>query len=232
MRRGGNGRTGIGSRSRARLFGGLAVLLSATTLVTFAVSNAGASAPPPINVTGDHVVCNTVTGAMQFATPLVNGGTATTNAVTVKGRLDGCTDTDNPAVTLALSTFSATLTGSTNDCSALSNVNTFPSNVVTINWHTAPSTPKLTTSTSSVTLSELTGAEYGADWANYIELQSGTAFETAPLAVTGAFSGSDGGVASKVDIVTSLDDLHASEAACNGKGVKALNFAIGQVALG
>jgi hypothetical protein len=232
MGRGGLEVAKSGMRSRARILGGMAVVVLASGSFVFAVTTAGAASPAPIDVSGDHVVCNTVTGGIKFGVPLVNGGTATSNAISVKGKLDGCTDTDNPAVHLAGATFAGTLTGTTNDCNALSNVNAFPASPITVTWRTATGTPKLTSPKSSVAVSELSGLEYGADWASYVELQTGTRFETAPLGVTGAFSGGDAGAASSLDIVTSLDDVNASEFGCNGAGVKALNFAIGQIALG
>ena len=232
MGEGGTETAKSGMRPRARVLAGAAVVVLASSSFVFAVSNAGAAAPAPIDVSGDHVVCNTVTGGMKFSAPLVNGGTATSNAISVKGKLDGCTDTDNPAVHLAGATFGGTLTGTTNDCNALSNLNAFPANTITVKWRTASGAPKLTSPTSSVTVNELSGLEYVADWASYVELQTGTLFETAALGVTGAFSGADAGAASSLDIVTSLDDVHASEFGCNGSGVKTLNFAIGQLLLG
>jgi len=232
MGKGGTERAKSGPWSRVRICAGAAVVVLASGSFVFAVTNAGAAGPPPIDVSGDHVVCNTVTGGMTFSAPLVNGGTATSNSISVKGKLDGCTDTNNATVQLAGATFAGTLSGTTNDCNALSNLNAFPANALTVKWRTPTGAPKLTSKTSTITLNELSGLEYGADWATYVELQAGTLFETAPLGVTGAFSGADAGAGSSLDIVTSLDDVHASEFGCNGAGVKTLNFAIGQITLG
>jgi hypothetical protein len=66
-----------------------------------------AAAPPPVDVTADHLSCDTVTGSIKFPNALLIQGSpgVTSNQPTVSVALDGCSDSDNGGVIISATKF-------------------------------------------------------------------------------------------------------------------------------
>jgi len=68
---------------------GTAVVLVASTLGM----GSATAGPPKIDVSGATIACDTVVGTVGFKPALSATGTATSDAITIKGTIDGCTVT-------------------------------------------------------------------------------------------------------------------------------------------
>jgi hypothetical protein len=88
-----------------------------------AAANGSTVKPNPVTsyaVGNDHVVCNTLTGTLAFATALkIPGDTSAPETSTIKGTVNGCTDSDNANVGLFSGTITATINSTGTDCTAL-----------------------------------------------------------------------------------------------------------------
>jgi hypothetical protein len=157
-------------------------------------------APP---ITGTGTVSCKATGKLIFATPLVNGGTASNVPVTVRANLVGCTGTlDGATVSMGKATGTATL--ATNDCSSLSAVGPFD---VTVKWKTTGHSPHLDNSTVSLSAT--------------LDTSSGQAvIDATGSATAGSFTGD---AAAAHAVVTK--SLTALGNACAGKGLRSVSFA-------
>jgi hypothetical protein len=133
--------------------------------VTGVTGEPASASSPPINGTGAVNGCgynHAVVAKMKFNPPLVNGGTATSETIslTAKGSgpcLGGLTSGDG--VNVVGFKLVGTQTETTNNCSTLLPSTSTYSTVtetVTIKWKTAPHTPRLNPSTAIVRLGSTT----------------------------------------------------------------------------
>jgi hypothetical protein len=229
-----------------------AVLAAASALALVVGVAAPAGAVHPLITTtyavgNDHVVCNTVTGTLTFATALkLTGPTTGANTTTVKATVAGCTDTDKTAVKIftgsLLSTIQTTGGAACGGLLGLSN-NTNSSQFI---WKPATGqafSPTVLIGTaqkpvSNVTATQDVGTSFtvpvaNAPWSStYGMFELGVAYGTVAGTGTVDFTGGDGG-ASGWFAGTSNADLTAILTACGSTaGVKTLAFGIGAVALG
>jgi hypothetical protein len=184
-----------------------------------------AHAAGTVDASNSFIQCNTFTKAsIKLIPALVNGGTALTT-VKIKGALSGCVT--NAGVTSISGTVSGVLTGGTNDCINL--IGTIPSTgTLTVKWK---STPGLINPVSTVTVNfgSSEGGFFGFGPADYGRFDLGNP-PGAALAVSGSFTGGDGGATSTASVLTS-QDINAILAGCGGAGVKALDIGIGTITL-
>jgi hypothetical protein len=188
-----------------RRFQTLVLVAAITTFVGASafMSSAGAAAPP---VTGVGTVSCVLTGHLGFNPPLANGGTATTETVTVVGNLNGCSGTGDGAL-VAHGKATGAVILSTNDCSgvesALSAVTT------TVKWKTTTGSPKLASTTV-----DLTSGSATINSSNKLQL------DASGSATAGSFSGD---TASVTAVVT--QSLKSLAKACTNANLKAVSFA-------
>jgi len=191
-----------------------------------------AAAPPKVDVSNDSITCNSVVlASASLKPPLAFSGSASSVAIKVKGTLGGCVDNTNGAVIIDSGSFSGTLTGTSNNCTALLGTNP-ATGTLTFKWKANKATPILQTS-SVVTVTTITGGllapggAFGA--ANYAQFSLGTS------GVTGAFTGGDAGATSSNTNVTSEDAGAFNTMCTNGDGVKSgikvLHIGLGTVTL-
>jgi hypothetical protein len=211
-------------------------ILGAAVAMPFAllIPSSGAAAPP-VDVSNNTVTCNTINkGVIKAKPPLVTGGSVPT-VFSIAGKLAGCsTDASGVVINDFKSSFKGTISAPSNDCGALLGPSTATGQII-IKWNT---TPKITPSTSTIDISsgDLTTGVFSSGWGGaygYFGLgvnprPSGTA--GTPLAVSGAFTGGDGGASSTADAVTQ-EDIAVILGQCSANGVKALNIGIGQIQL-
>jgi hypothetical protein len=192
--------------------------------LVLALGSAATAAAPPVDASPDTVICNTVIGTVAIKPALVNGGTATSTLITVKGTLNGCSVTGPNPVTVLSGSFSGKLTGTTNNCTSLLGSATVAGSL-TVKWKTVE---KLLDAKSVVTPGTQTGGVFGpTSWgAGYGQFNLG-----APgTSVTGSFQGGNGGATSTAILVTG-EDLGATLAGCAGAGMKTFHIGIGQLKL-
>jgi hypothetical protein len=196
------------------------------------VAGLAQAAPLKVDVGNDSITCSTVVGAtVSISPPLSFAGAANRATIRVKGKLAGCVDTTNPSVLIASGSFSGTLTGETNNCSALSGTQPVHGTIV-YSWKADPTTPLLQTS-SVQTVNGITGQLFHPSpsdpafaGAAYGSFALGTA------SVTGAFTGGDGGVTSTSIAVTSEDiGLFNTLCAPPAAGIKTLHIGIAKLTL-
>jgi hypothetical protein len=186
------------------------------------------AADPPIDVSNATVTCNTINkGVIKIKPPLVNGGTAVP-VLSLAGKLAGCSTSEGNVIADFKSSIKGTLTGTSNDCGGLLDGSGI-TGTITVKWGGAL---KITPTTSTITVSggDVTNGVFSASWGGaYGQFQLGSPPGSA-LAVSGAFTGGDGGAASTAIAVTQ-EDLAVILGQCAGKGVKALNIGLGQLQL-
>jgi hypothetical protein len=217
--------------------GGLAVAAMAVAITT---SSVNAASPPPVDASHDHITCTTVYGSSKMFPALdLVGGQPTTSTFSLK--LDGCTDTDNPAVKIAGSSMKGTIGFSDNFITALQGIKTVTASF-TISWKVASGAPKLTSPTTTLTFTQLNGTSLalGGNFTDqYANLKVGNDLAHGPTVaptVTGSFAGTDSGATTTLDALGSLSvaALAGPTYIGNPKGLqlKALPIAIGQLHLG
>jgi hypothetical protein len=217
--------------------------MAMAVVVPFAfLASASGAAAPPIDVANDHVTCNTINkGVIKINPPLTPSGSGKAATVTVSGKLAGCSDSDNAGVTFPdfKSSFKGTIALS-NDSTCADLFAPIQSGTLNVKWI---ADQKLTPSSSVITLSpgSLTVGIFDAPWgAHYAAFAVGdTDFATPgspgdPVAVSGAFTGGDGGATSTVDVVSQEDFDNFIQSRCffNNEGLKTLNIGLGQLHLG
>jgi len=203
----------------------------AGAVTTFAVGN-------------DHATCNTLSGTIKFTSHLKNSGPTTGNQTTTATlALAGCFDDDKGTVKMFKGTTKAVL-HSTNgwNCAGLlgpTNSNG-TSDIVWVPAAGQAFTPKITVGTvqkmaSHVSFSQVSGGTFTVPAANnpwnasYGFFAIGAAYATAPLAVTGEFTGGDGGATSWFAGTTQQDIGNILTTCGSTAGVATLNFGIGAV---
>ena len=211
-------------RNKVLMIGAAAALLASSLGIAAGTASAG---PPPTNVANDHVTCNTIYGTVGFKPSLIIGGTATSDAISVKGVVDGCTDTDNPAVLFTASSFSGKLAGTSNNALSLLGPSAVTGSIK-ISWKLQKASVKITPTSSVVSPTTATGGtEAGVPG---LGANAYASFSLTGTTVTGAFTGSDGGAGSSTFAVTS-QDLGAFTVAA-ATGIKAINLGIGTITVG
>jgi hypothetical protein len=214
-------------------------VIGSATLATVAGltigTNAGhAVAVAPIDVTHDHVVCNTLVGELKFSPVMTTiGGDQET--VTVKAKVDGCTDTDNSNVKIGPSTLQGRIFGG-NNCSLLTGGSWPVTGSMSITWKSqhgsatliangGPAATKMIVAVYSATIdgSNSWGAGYPQE--QYFGGSNGNT-------VSGAFDGGEAGASTAI-LSTLGDDTNAMAEACNSsKGLKSVPLGIGHVSIG
>jgi hypothetical protein len=189
-------------------------IIAVIALVAIALGTRLATATPlpPIDATNDHVHCSSMIAGIQISPPFGAASPAVTKFA-IRGTLLGCTDTDNPAVTLLSGKVAGILT-STSPISvdALTGQTTPVTGTITITWKTAGASPKLVSSTTTLspTTLDTTGTlnpnEEGLPVFGGSSNDAFIAFTIgSPDAITsiGSFTGGDTGISSTIIAVTS-----------------------------
>jgi hypothetical protein len=213
----------------------IAKVATAASLLVAPLFAGAVHAQVPVDVSNASVTCNTLVKASLKASPaLVNGGTVPTT-IKVKGVLAGCSSPD-AAVGFPefKSKFSGAISLSSNDCSGLI-APSVSSASITVKWNMVP---KGAPNQSVITIDagDLTGGLLTPGWGGvYAYLGLGvnprpSGMPGTALAVSGAFTGGDGGVQSTADLV-SQEDVALVFQLCSTTGVKALDLGIGQLHL-
>lgn len=182
----------------ARRFLSLAATV-AVTLGVGVVAATGASAAAPVNAHGS-MHC-TVTGTVKFKPGLVNGGTASSVAASMKLKSTSCSGTAH--VTSLKGTLAATLTS--NNCIDLA-TKPFPASNTTVKYKSA-------TKYNASTIHYTTGAFTPTNPITFDEPGSGSS------SVAGSFVGQHPTIHLQLD-----QDVNALAAACAGKGLKKMSF--------
>jgi hypothetical protein len=188
---------------------------------------ATAHAAGTVDASNSVITCSTITkGVIQPKPALVTGGTAP-GTVKIKGSLSGCT-TNAPGVTSITGSFKGELSGGTNDCINLVGP-TANTGTIEIKWK---STPGLIISTSTVTVNSgsAVGGLFVLAPGAYGQFQLGNP-PGAALAVSGSFTGGNGGATSVANIITTQDAGAIATLCASTTGVKALNIGIGTITL-
>jgi len=221
-----------------RTFGIMAAVLAVATLVA---RSATAAPLPPIDAANDHVHCSSMNGAIQISPPFGADSPAVTKFA-IRGTLLGCTDTDNPAVTLLSGTVSGTLTTtSAIAVDALVGETTPVTGKIKITWRTPLASPKLVVPTTTLTPTALDTKSFLSPASEGLPV-----FEDGPsdvfialtigapqaIAASGSFTGGDAGIGSTIIAVTSLsDEALGVELETTGK-IPSLKLGIGAAQLG
>jgi hypothetical protein len=174
---------------------------------TAGVASAGGA---KVDVTHATVTCTTATGAAKFAPSLVFGGVQPENT-SIKLTLGGCT-TNAPGVTISGGKGAGVLHSATNNALALLGP-TAVTGQVNIKW---ASNVKLTSKTSTVTVTVITGGTSGS----YASL----AVSAGNASVSGDFAGSDSGATSTLYTETTQTVGTLNSEASSSKGIKSITL--------
>lgn len=147
---------------RIAAIGALAVIGSGTGVAFNHGSEA--AAPPPTAIGGHTVVCDTFFGAGKFTLPLDLNGLSLTDPTTlnVKGVLDGCIDQTDPAVVLAPSKVTMSITYADNFATALATPQVVTASA-TIGWKFAKTSVKTDSKATHMTWTAQPGATLNVD---------------------------------------------------------------------
>jgi hypothetical protein len=247
-------------KARKKFLAIVSTVALAAGISMIAAPVAHAAPVPPTNNANDTVECNDIIGKIKFAVPLVLGGT-TPNQVTISIKSTDCTSTGlglydigtNPGG-IAIKSMSAkgVLASANNDCLGLQGLSSGVSGDVTMKWSMKPQTPKVTNTSSTMTISESWGGEFNdggvtspatasGPWAHHNAwfavggtgsgrpLGSAESLTAAP-AVTGGFTGGDGG-ATTLFMGASVESTGTLFNACLGTGLKGMTFSVGYINL-
>jgi hypothetical protein len=190
----------------------------------------GGRALAQVDVSNSTVTCNSVLkGSLKFVPSFVNGGTATSVLVKVKGKLGGCFSSAPVTIPDGKSSFSGTLTLPSNDCATLLGPST-ATGTITAKWKAdQPITPS--TSTITISSGDLLLNIFTTPWGSaHSWIGLGAASGGGPLAVSGAFTGGTGGTSSSLD-AGPQQDIGMVLGQCALQGFKALNIGIGSLRL-
>ncbi len=221
----------------------LVVAVMTIVPLSLAVHPLSTSAALPIfENANESVHCDDFVGQVVFKTPLKRGGVTPGQAVWTATSND-CHDQNageydrfgNPAgVALKRAVVKGMFNYDSNDCNLLEagGDGTFLGGQLTVTWTTTPGTPALAQKTSTISYFKL-----GWNWdyfgfGQFLHLTLGDGLEPTP-AVTGAFTGGDGGALSQIN--ATISQSHGSllsSAACSTTGISRINFGIGYFRLG
>jgi hypothetical protein len=216
----------------------IALLSSAALFASVGFIGSGAHAGNPVaNVANDHVHCATSYGSIGIA-PALTASTNGTGVYKIKGTLAGCVDSDNPAVQLATSTFSGTLTGP-ESLGALAGA-TPVTGTIKISWKTTKTSDKLSSSSTTLTPNGfMAGTPLSPNAEGQPVFQAGDVYATFIIGTggantassTGAFSGGDSGHGTTLINVTSQDEGGALAGQLT-TGIKAVTLGLGAADFG
>jgi hypothetical protein len=223
-------------------------------------SPAGATAPPPIDVSNAVATCNTVTGTLKFSTPLNLSNPSTGNeTVTVKTKLAGCTSPTVTSAVQAIDPLGATIfggsasgvlvsTGGTN-CLGLAGAGT-ASGVLTTKWTPPKKSKFIPAETVAGHLGTYSQSTVSGDQGNQFTIDSsqlpyagtygqftvGQDYGTTPISDTGANdafkgTGAHNGHNSWLNVIGNLDVVNELNL-CTGAGIKSLTVGIGGAEIG
>ena len=201
------------------------------SLAALCLSATARTAGAQVDASNSTVTCNTITkGSISLKPALMAGGTIVGGVVKIKGSLSGCT-TNNGGITSITGSFKGELASTTtNDCTNLVGPTTNTGTII-VKWKAVPA---LTNSTSTVTISAgsaVGGLFTGVPPGVYGQFDLGNPPGVA-LAVTGAFTGGDGGATSTARVITTQDALGSLASQCaSPKGLKSLNIGLGTITL-
>jgi hypothetical protein len=186
---------------------------------------------PPADVSTASISCGTVFGIAKFKPALVDGGTATSTTIKVKGSVAGCgvggVNTMFPPL-VPSGTFSGTLAGTSNGCEALLAFQPL-TGTLTFKWTAYPTTP-ITPKTTTVNITGIgvSGSSpqgfFIAPWSDYY-LQ----FSFGSQGGTGAFTGGNASMSNNVIMSESIGAFFGPCAF--PKGVNTLHFAVGTLSI-
>ncbi len=216
----------------------LFVILAAIMMPFALLASGSGAAAPAIDVTNDHVTCNTINqGLIKISPAITSSGSSSHAKFLFSGKLGGCVDEDNSGVTFSesKSSFKGTINVDSNTC--ISFFSSIEDGTFTVKWI---ADQKITPSSSTITLDvdSLTAGTYTAPWgAQYATFAIGdTDFAEGPphtpVTVTGAFTGGDGGATSTFKLISQEWFDSIQQACFFGGALKVINFGIGQVHLG
>jgi hypothetical protein len=225
------------------------------------VASPADAAPLPLHDNSNETVqCNDVIGKIKFQVPLVLGG-ATPNNVTFTFKSYDCINLDagvydasvNPTGTsIKGMSGKGIVTSPTNDCLGLNGLSSI-SGSVPLKWTTNPQTPKLTQTSSTLSITSTWGGQFndggvtspstasnswGANYAYFAiggpassrPLGSGESFTANPT-VTGGFTGGNNGNGTTF-MGTSAESSGTAAARCFSTGLKGIQFGIGGTTIG
>jgi hypothetical protein len=209
---------------------------SAAALSLLVFSATSVMAVDPYDNSNDTVTCGTITkGVIKPKPVLTSTGPFVTSVFSVSGTLGGCTSPSHPALVFpeGKSKFKGTINAPTNSCAAL-NGSTTASGTITVSWNATDGVggPGLLLKTSTITLpanSTTGGAALVAG-----DLHGSFDFGTpTPLAVSGAFTGGDGGATSTGTVITqeSVTTILNFCGLTPPKGLKQINLGVGSLKL-
>src|SRR5665213_882955 len=183
---------------------GVAAVLMPLSLVSMLGVTAASAKGGPINQPGT-LTCSKVTGTISFATPLVTGGTAKTDQITVNVSEKKCAVAGGGTVKAAKGTAHASYNSTSNNCTSLASPSTTP---ITFTTTWAPGSKISPTSVTFPGATPTTGTNPG--------------FKVGPATSgSGSYMGTDSGKSSNATVV--LKDTTAQiTALCAGAGVSSL----------
>jgi hypothetical protein len=216
----------------------LAIVSSAVFLSGWLLTAATAHAktPAPIDVTNDHVTCNTMSGTVNFGTPVTNNaGVEAENVATFNVTLDGCVDSDNARVAIGPSKLQGfiSLTGKVR-CADLARQWPVVGSALTDKFNAQPHSPQLVVNGRAAAgafrvIAVSGGFFVGDGWGgSYLKSKVGPRQISS---FSGAFSGGDRGANSTLTVVSTQDEL-ATDHLCATTGLKKISIGIGHLALG
>lgn len=185
-----------------------------------------ANAAGTIDASNSTITCSTFTKAVFKPKPNLVVGGALPATISIKGKLSGCA-TNAPGVTSISGSLSGTLTLPNNDCSSL-NGPVAGTGTLTLKWKASPGLVD-SVSTVTVNLNSAVGGLFNLGPANFGQIQLGNP-PGAALAVSGAFTGGDGGATSTASLIFS-QDVNEFTLLCSSGGIKALNIGVGTITL-
>jgi hypothetical protein len=194
----------------------------------------GTAQAQPVPNGNSTVHCDTMTkGVLKFVPALTTAGSG---PVTIKvgGTLGGCSSASDPSLVFpeGKSKFKGVLNAPTSACAALAGVSA-TAGTLTFTWGVAA--PGVTLKTSTVTVTGANGVSPIINGAIYGEFDLGASHGAPALAVSGAFTGGDGGATSGAQVVTQQSAM-AILNFCSGPpaaplGVKAINVGLSNIVL-
>ncbi|MDQ1467034.1 MAG: hypothetical protein QOH10_1449 [Actinomycetota bacterium] len=227
---------------RTRLLASASALAIVAGFGLIGASQAGAVTTYAVG--NDHATCNTLGGTIKFTSHLKNSGPTTgANTIKVALTLTGCFDDDKSAVKMFKGAAAVSL-GTTNgwNCAGLLGPSSV-SGATDLVWTAAAGqafSPKITVGTvqktaSHVTFTQVSGGTFSVPPANapwnaaYGFFAIGPNYGTAPLGISGDFTGGDSGSTGWFAGTTQQDIGYILTTCGTTAGVATLNFGIGAV---
>lgn len=184
----------------------------------------------PIDITHSSVRCDTVSGVISVKPSLILGGGATPTVVKVKGTLTDCRVQPNPSMGAFTVTgkFSASLTGTTNDCGAFfSSGDPGLTGPFSVTWKPDQATPITPTSTKATVVRTAGNFTFTSGWGTEYQ-QVNVSIDD--VSVTGAFLPVLSITGASLFVIP-VEDVNSISAACSStKGLTKLHVGFGRFA--